>query len=553
MAALLAIVLLATRPVELGDTRVYANDIVARLGKSPLGPANSIWEPGHLFWRPLGWVLESLAGPILSRLTDWTPFMQVSFLLMAVSVLCALTTVVLWHAMVLRLTGSRGIAFLVCLAMACSDGFLLRVDSGSAYVPALMLLTVGLCCLSAGRTLTGALFYALSALTWLPFILAGPSMLMVAALPSWNWKAPVREAVMKMDRRAAVRFVVGSAAIVLLMYGFALYAMGATSAGEAAKWFSQASHGYAPNIKVVRIASGLPRSFLFLGKDAILYKRYLRHDPYAPVTLWQIAGASFWKVAAFYLSAVCLLYELVRRPRSARMLMLVGLGAVPTILFAITLFETGSPERYVPALLFIVLATAWALRDFPSSGRATQYVVAGFLVCVILTNVYAFAAPRVEAENSESVARVADLRNRLTPGSIVMLSTDQDDLDETVNRLAFDRINRPAPMWMYYIVNTGNVQVLTWRQNLAARTLQVWRNGGEVWVSKRVWSSRPMRSWNWAEGDDPRVSWKELPQFFSTLHTDAESGGTDGFRRLARDQQNLAALTPLASGAQPLP
>jgi hypothetical protein len=108
-------------------------------------------------------------------------------------------------------------------------------------------------------------------------------------------------------------------------------------------------------------------------------------------------------------------------------------------------------------------------------------------------------------------------------------------------------------MWMYYIVNTGNVQVLTWRQNLAARTLQVWRNGGEVWVSKRVWSSRPMRSWNWAEGDDPRVSWKELPQFFSTLHTDAESGGTDGFRRLARDQQNLAALTPLASSAQPLP
>jgi hypothetical protein len=129
-----------------------------------------------------------------------------------------------------------------------------------------------------------------------------------------------------------------------------------------------------------------------------------------------------------------------------------------------------------------------------------------------------------------------------------VLTTSQDMLEETLNRLAFDKINHPAAFHVYDVVEPGNTRDLVWRQDLAARTLKVWENGGDVWVSKRLWSERPLPSWNWVEGDDPRVTWKDLPRFVATLRTNAESGGSDGFRRLARDQANLALLTPLAVG-----
>ncbi len=133
-----------------------------------------------------------------------------------------------------------------------------------------------------------------------------------------------------------------------------------------------------------------------------------------------------------------------------------------------------------------------------------------------------------------------------------MIATNQDALEETLNRLAFDDINRPAPFPVYDIIEPASSRILTWRQDVAARTLTVWSNGGDVWVSKRVWSSRPQASWNWVEGDNPRVSWIDLPRFFSILNTDAESGGPDGFLRLARSDANFGVLTRLAGPTMPL-
>ncbi len=223
-------------------------------------------------------------------------------------------------------------------------------------------------------------------------------------------------------------------------------------------------------------------------------------------------------------------------------------GGAPVIFFAVVIFEPGSPERYLPALPFLLVVTAWVLRDFPASRRGTQVFIAAFLLCVVLTNGYSFAAPRIWSENSASVARVADLRTRMTGSSTAMVATNQDALEETLNRMAFDPINRPTPLPLYDIIEPGSLRVASWRQEFAARTLKVWGSGGEVWISKRVWSPRPLPSWNWTEGDDRRISWKDLPQFFATLNTDAESGGPDGFLRLARNETNLAVLQPLAAG-----
>ena len=545
--AAFAFILLTTRAVELGDTKVYANEIVEHIGKSPFGQGNTLWEFGHLLWRPLGWLLLTLASPLIPAQAGWTPVMQASFVLIAISAASSLVTVALWYAIAMRVSASRWTAFLVAVASAASHAVILYAHSGCAYIPGLACLTASLYFLLGRRTIAGAAFFALSALIWFPFILAGAALLLVAACPAAAWSGSLKESFARFDRLGALRFLSVSAGIVVLAYSLALYARRISSINEALEWYSAASHGFSQSGKLLRMVTGLPRSFLYLGMDGILYKRFLHHDPYAPVTLRQLAGSSLWKLAAFYLFIVCLLYELLRKPRPNWLLLVLGVVTAPVIFFAVVILEPGSPERYLPALPFLVVATAWALGDFPSARRVTQFAIAAFLVCVVVSNGYSFAAPRVSAQNAGSLSRVSDLRTRIASSGLAMVVTNQDLLEGVLNRLAFDDINRPAPLPLYDIVEPANIRVLTWRADLAARTLKVWSNGGDVWISKRCWSSRPQPSWNWVEGDDPRISWADLPPFFATLHTDAESGGPDGFLRLARNDANRALFTRLAA------
>ncbi len=408
--AAFAFILLITRAVELGDTQVYANEIVEHIGKSPFGHGNSLWEFGHLLWRPLGWLLLSVASAPLRTWTGWTPFMQASFVLIALSVTSALVAVALWYAIVMRASGSRWTAFLVVVAAASSHGVLLYAHSGCAYIPGLTCLTASLYFLlrAKGQQSPGRFFLLFSAaLVWFPFILAGTALLLVAACPTAGWSRSLRESFAKVDWTSAIRFISLSASLVILAYGFAIYARQISSFKEAVSWYSSASHGYSQSGKLIRMVTGLPRSFLYLGKDGVLYKRFLHHDPYSPVTLRELTGASLWKLAAFYLFIGALLYELLRRPRPGWLLLVIGAVSAPVLFFAVVILEPGSPERYLPALPFLVVTSAWALRDFRSGGRVTQFVIAAFLFCVVFNNIYSFAAIRVSAQNAASLTRVS--------------------------------------------------------------------------------------------------------------------------------------------------
>jgi hypothetical protein len=222
-------------------------------------------------------------------------------------------------------------------------------------------------------------------------------------------------------------------------------------------------------------------------------------------------------------------------------------GSAPVVFFAVVIFEPGSPERYLPSLPFLVMATAWVLRDLFTARRISQFVVAAFLICTVLTNGYAFAAPRVLGENRASLDRVSELRTHLRPHSQIMLATNQDELQAVLNRSAFGAINRPDPIRVYDVIDPGTVRILEWKRELAERILEVWKAGGDVWVSKRLWSPRPLPAWNWVEGDDPRITWQEVPVLFATLSTDGESGGPDGFARVAQNAGNESLLTALAT------
>lgn len=550
---LFAFILAVTRANVLGDTPLYANQIVEHWGQSPLGSGNSLWDAGHLLWRPLGWALLSVLWPVLSALTNMTPVMAADFLLIAIGVISALATVWLWRLLIIDwLPGSPRLAIWLPLAFACTHAVILYAHSGSSYVPGLACTTASLYSLRRSRFILGATWFALATLLWLPYILAGPALAFVAICPAAgaDW---LRTAFSASKLRPLLTFIAVSAVLTGITYGLALIAVRTSSTADARAWLSQSSHGWSQNITIVRIATGLPRSFYYMGKDGVLFRRYLRHDPYNRVTIASLVKASLWKIAAFALFVAALFYELARRPGSAWIVLLFFLAATPVVGFAVLLFEPGSPERYLPALSFLFLATAWVLRDFGRVRGVGQLLIVLCLIAAAANNVYAFLRPRISEQDRATLARVAGLRDQLGGAGFVAVLSNQDDLDEVINRSPFSAINRPAPLRVYDVIEVATTRVIDWREQFARHVLDAWSRGGEVWVSKRFWRDKPLPGWDWVEGDDPRISWPQIPRFFTGLQTDADSGGPDGFLRLTPNEANrtrLAAIAGSRAGAQ---
>ena len=82
-----------------------------------------------------------------------------------------------------------------------------------------------------------------------------------------------------------------------------------------------------------------------------------------------------------------------------------------------------------------------------------------------------------------------------------------------------------------------------WRRDIAAQTLAAWDAGHDVWISKRLLSSYPKAEWTWTEGEDSRIKWAELYEFFAPLETVASVGGEDGFLKLSPTDNNRRLLT----------
>jgi hypothetical protein len=50
-----------------------------------------------------------------------------------------------------------------------------------------------------------------------------------------------------------------------------------------------------------------------------------------------------------------------------------------------------------------------------------------------------------------------------------------------------------------------------------------------VWISRRAFVKSPPNSWKWAEGDDPRLHWREFQKYFTQVDVGPPVGGEDGF------------------------
>jgi hypothetical protein len=519
----------------MADTADYARDVVAFQER---GAADRLWEVSHLVWRPLGAALHAALGPVLSRVVEGGPRIEVTWLLVALNLALGVASVLAAHRIALRLSGRRRAAALVTGGFVLSHAFLNYAQAGTSYAAGLALLLVALdlalraASAPAPRSLATAALSGLAlaaAITlWLPYVLAAPGVLLATALLGSRAGAPRRTAAL------AAACGVGLA----LLGGLAVAQLGIRGPAEALAWArSSPSIGATQTSGAARAVFGLARSFVDMGEDGRLVKRFLLKDPYSPTGIGDLLRLSLWKLALVY-GLFAATFAVLVRARAARVLAVTALGALPTLALGVA-FDGGALERYLPLFPLALVALAASLARPP---RGWPAALALSLALIGALNLRAMARPRLEERQQALAARIAPLLSTRTPDTQAFAVNWQDELVNFNRSFPFHPVNRDGADFVDALVTPGTVGAPRWRQAFAERALSIWERQGQVWISVRALAFRPRPEWNWVEGDDPSVSWREFPPFFARLQLGDRCCGDDGFVELPDSGRNRAAL-----------
>ena len=529
-----------TNPWLMGDTVDYADSIFAYHSGYHL----KFWEFGHLLWRPFGWLMFRVFNPLTSLIFGADDRAKITFTLLAINWIGGLACLLVLRALTERVCNRQWIVTLAPIALLFSSAFLNYGQTGSAYAPGLaLILTGGLLLVkdnerpgSKRLTIAAALLFAAGIALWIPMVLIVPA---VAALPfflgAWN----------RRTFRSVIVTLVLAGVFIGIAYVAVVLNLGLTNLHDLREWVTEASHGMNRMRGIPRMVFGFANSLLDLGGQGAFFKRYLKSDPFNPVTLANLIWSSLWKLAFAYVFLLVVFINLLRSRRGRMIATLVILNVVPTIIFALFIFEAGDMSRYIATLPLIFLAVAYSLCSEKSIGW-TRYVILGFLAVSIITNVSAMATPKLQQREQKVEARVSPLLPLLKPESRVVTSHLQDDINNFTRDFLFNPVNRSGNLHYYPMVAPNTAHVDNWQQTFAVEVLRIWNNNGDIWVSKRMLSPRPKAEWNWVEGDDPRVSWTDLYNFFTPFQWGAEVGGEDGFILLQPSPQNREILNRLA-------
>jgi hypothetical protein len=532
------LVSLATIPIFMADSFPYTGSLMAFDPSMAGDPHNLIWDFGHLIWRWSALALFNLARPIWmwfaegeDRLAHFLPLLVMSWTAGCVALYLLLRLVQRFTASWLVILGSAA-AYLTVFSI------LNNLQSGTPYLPGLMCVTAATLHLERAKdrwrdAVFAGFLLALASLYWVPYIFVMPAVLLTPVLLSESSSNPWR---------LILRSAVCAALIAIAVFAVPVVYLRMFSLHQIAGWMMESSHRWVQNRRLLRFFFGFPRSFLYMGNDGILFKRYLFHDPYAPVSLGQLFRASMVKVGVAFSYFGLLTLALARTPgRRAFLWMACAVG--PLVAFAILLFEPGSPERFLPLVPFLIVAAVIAGNRLGWMRR----VNGAFVLLLAAINIPAHWRPSVNAEVDKAEARVHELRRRLKPASREMMLNFQDEVYADRQGYPFHPYNRNSVLHTVSAVELVNERTPFWRQHFARLTRETWTNHGDVWLSARLLAGRPDPSWYWTESDDPRVAWADIPRFFRSFELGEAVGGGDGFVLLPKTAGNERQIESLLS------
>jgi hypothetical protein len=528
------LLLIFTRSPFLNDTYYYAEDIYETLNVQSPWSSPLLWDPGHLLWRPLARLIVHPLLPLLEHFVGGDSRMAITLLLTTLSAVALFLAAILLYLILARSTKRVWLPLFPTFGFMCANTYLYALHSGTPYPPGLTCLLAGIwlaqndsSTLSLKRAVLAGLFGGAAVCFWFPYILALPALLCWAVLgeSTLRW-------------RTAVTLTMSAATVFVLCICLGAHFRGVDSFSSFRIWFSGAGHGTEQNRNFIRSLFGLPRAFLDMGQIGIKIKQFLFHDPYAKVRFGELFRLSLWKIGLFYIALVSLVF-MGHTPESAKALKVFCVALAMNIVLALA-FEGGSPERYLPLFPFFFLAAAHSL-SLTSSRLPTRILMSSLLVLIILGNLPAFYASRILKKQDEAASRIASLLPLPPHSSIYTIG--EDSVFELRVDAPFHEINRAGDYEVtgVYVpmMRTGH-----WKEDFATGSLSVWEKGGEVWVTTRVLHAQPQREWNWVEGDDPKVSWKAIFDYFQPLDRGKVVGGEDGFFLLpssATNQANFAS------------
>ena len=520
---LYVLVLLFTDAFFMGDTVWYALQIQRMM----------LWESGHLLWRPLGYALWQLLNPLTRQSVGDDALNNIVFTLTLINWITGVVAVGSLYGLLRRLSDNIWQICGVTIGFLCAQGFLNYTQSGSSYSTGLAFLVLGLYGLARGAesyhvkwALAGGLALAIAVGMWLPLIFAVPGALFFPLLLFRRERDHV-----KLVLLSGITFVV----VIIALYAITLGMAGITSLPALKEWFQEASHNKTTG-GLPRAVFGFARSFISMGDQGVIFKRYVLKDIYNPISWSDLLNEGLLKFALFYLFLLAVVIPLVRARSQWKTLGFVLISSIPVLAFAIY-WQGGDMERYLALYPALFIGVICALRVLPTRS-VFSYIIWGFLVVATVTNLSALSKIALQQQQTAILERLDTVLPALRPQSTVVTINQQDDVWQFNHSNPFHPLFRQNGEFVYALPTTN------WYQRFSAVALKTWRNGGDVWISTRVLHDRPQADWYWVEGEKENVrrSWKGMYTFFQQFEYGPQPSNPDGFVLLLQSDHNQQVL-----------
>lgn len=517
-----ALLLLVTRTLDQGDSNVYADDLVGWLHGRPEATR---WEFGHAYWRPLTFALFRTLHGGETGATDGVLFSEAIRMLTRIVMATGALAVVMFHSWLARLGVSRTAAVAASLTFAAAASFMGYSQTASAYVPALAMLVVALRELAADeerrdtRTIAAvSLAFACAVLLWFPMVLGVPA----AAISMLLLRGDTAR-----RRRIAIAVCLISGTITVVAYVPIAYMAGVRSVGELRAWAGASSHGIMGTGGVPRAIVGFARSLVNMDRLGLVAKRHLLGDSYNPASWGDVARAGLIRLGVLYALLGAMALWLLRRATGRRALALVLATAIPVVGFALK-WQGGDLERYLALFPALFLAVSVALGMLPVRAQIASGVA--LVILVVAVNVPAISRRKSQQECEQLTARIGSVPRNDGRTAALWTPHDLDEIATYKGRCPHSPLLLAAnPPGVFGLVMANQEYSAAWRDSIAVRSERLWAKGGHLWMSRRAFVERPLSSWKWAEGDDPRLHWRDFPAYFKQLDVGPPVGGEDGF------------------------
>lgn len=527
----LAFVLL-TQAHYWGDSADYVDSMLA----FERGIDYEFSEFGHLVWRPLGWVVWKAL--FMSDVADhWR--IEAFRTLQCITLICGLSASIIYSRILRDFGFSHFISIAVVVFFLSSHVILNFSQTGNSYIPGFLWYLCGIYFAFRGKETSSNLdaiacgfFLALSFCFWIAYLWGIPAVLLGPAI-LFGIKRERVSFVMKATLSLVITLIV--------FFGIAIYLNSIDSVEELRNWIIRSAHEEETR-GVARAIFGTARSFVYLGNDGIVFKRFLLKDPLNPVDIFELARVGLlglFLVATLFLSLFCSLWRGTHR----RLGFVFAVGFIPVFAFA-TQHGGGEAQWHLAHFPFLFLCVGAAISA--PANHILRVSVITLLTLVSAFNLWSLSNWETNRRLSRDFNRIARLDENADKRDLVFLVSFSDSLVAFNRGYPFHPLNNQGQSRFSVLTTPGTAQTAHWREEFAVRTLNAWANGRSVWVTGRAFAARPEPEWNWAEGDDPKVTWTNFPEFLNAVETDQVSD-SDAFVLVLQTASNQALMTRYAA------